>query len=114
MTVISESNRGIAMINVFTVNDGKQQELVDFLTQSTKDLMRHFPGFISANFHKSTDGKYVANYAQWETQEAWEEMQKDPRAQAEFAHVRTLVEGAKYAPYEVAFVCERGVALPDD
>jgi antibiotic biosynthesis monooxygenase (ABM) superfamily enzyme len=105
MTIISEDNRGIALINVFTVKPGKQQELLDFLIKSTREVMSHFPGFISANFHKSRDGKYIANYAQWESQEAWEDMARQANAQKEFEHVYTLAD-AQYSTYTVAFVCE--------
>jgi len=105
MTVISTENKGIAMINVFTVKPGRQQELVDFLIKSTEEVMSHYPGFISANFHKSTCGRFVANYAQWESQEAWENMQKQPGAQAEFAHIYTMANAA-FAAYDVTWTCE--------
>lgn len=29
------------------------------------------PGCISSSFHKNTDGKKIANYAQWENQEMY-------------------------------------------
>ena len=109
MTIISESNTGIALINVFTVKPGKQEELLDFLITSTKEVMSHFPGFISANFHKSRDGKYIANYAQWESQEAWEAMTQQPTAQQEFKHCFTLAD-AHWSTYDVVFVCERSQA----
>ena len=105
MTLISEDNGRMTLINVFTVKPGKQQELLDFLITSTKEVMSHFPGFVSANFHQSRDGKYVTNYAQWETQEHWEDMARQPAAQREFAHVYTLAD-AQWSTYDVAFVCD--------
>jgi heme-degrading monooxygenase HmoA len=40
--------------------------------------MKHAPGFVSANIHRSLDGKKVVNYAQWESKEAFEAMGKIP------------------------------------
>ena len=110
MTAIIERSDCMTLINVFTVKAGKQDELLDFLITSTKEVMSKFPGFISANFHKSRDGKYVTNYAQWETQEAWEQMTTQAAAQQEFAHVYTLAE-ASWSTYDVVYV-HNGAASP--
>ncbi len=107
MTVISTDANSVAMINVFTVKPGKQQELIDYLKGSTENVMRHFPGFLSANFHKSRCGRFVANYAQWESQEAWEAMQQQPNAQAEFKAIYENYAVAAYACYDVVAVFEK-------
>jgi antibiotic biosynthesis monooxygenase (ABM) superfamily enzyme len=52
-----ETDRDIlTLINVFTVAPEKQEALVALLIEATKQTMRHLPGFISANIHKSYDG----------------------------------------------------------
>ena len=66
MTTIVEKKPVCTLINVFTVKPERQQELLDVLTEATEEVIKHLPGFISANFHKSVDGVRVANYAQWE------------------------------------------------
>lgn len=43
--------------------------------------MKHQPGFISANIHRSLDGVRVVNYAQWKSKEAFENMLQNPEAQ---------------------------------
>jgi heme-degrading monooxygenase HmoA len=43
--------------------------------------MRHQPGFISPNIRRSLDGTRVANYAQWKSKEAFEEMLHNSEAQ---------------------------------
>ncbi len=48
--------------------------------------MRHMPGFVAANIHKSSDGERVANYAQWRSREDFEAMLKNPAA---LAHMQT-------------------------
>ena len=63
MTTIKQGP-GIALINTFTVAPERADELLAVLQKATDEVMRHVPGFVSANFHRSLDGRYVANYAQ--------------------------------------------------
>ena len=63
MAAISQG-AGIALINTFTVAPKRADELLAVLEKATHEVMRHVPGFVSANFHRSLDGRYVANYAQ--------------------------------------------------
>ena len=80
MTAIDKNNKLVTLINIFTVEPAKQQQLVDLLIQATETSMRHLPGFISANIHRSLDGTKVANYAQWRSVEDFQVMQKNPAA----------------------------------
>jgi quinol monooxygenase YgiN len=66
------------LINVFTVEPARQDELVALLDEATEAVMRHRPGFVSANIHASLDGTRVVNYAQWESEEAMNAMLADP------------------------------------
>jgi heme-degrading monooxygenase HmoA len=68
------------LINVFTVDPADQQRLVELWQQATDDVMCHLPGFVSANVHRSLDGTKVVNYAQWESQEAFQAMLQSPKA----------------------------------
>jgi len=70
----------VTLINVFTVEPEKQEELARILIDATEQTMRHMPGFISASIHKSFDGKKVVNYAQWKSREDFEAMTKHPDA----------------------------------
>ena len=65
MTSINTRNDVVTLINVFTVEPARQQELVDLLTRATDETIRYMPGFVSATIHKSLDGVRVTNYAQW-------------------------------------------------
>jgi len=49
MTAINKNNKLVTLINIFTVEPAKQQQLVDLLIHATETSMRHLPGFISAN-----------------------------------------------------------------
>lgn len=50
-TTIATEEDVMTLINVFTVDPGRQQELVDLLVEATDALMRELPGFVSANIH---------------------------------------------------------------
>lgn len=68
----------VSLINVFTVDPAKQDELVNLLAGATEASVRHAPGFISARLHRSLDGTKVAMYAQWESHEAYQAMRANP------------------------------------
>ncbi|MBA2305562.1 MAG: antibiotic biosynthesis monooxygenase [Acidobacteria bacterium] len=80
MTTIAKDPRVLTLVNVFTVKAENQQELVQLLIDATEQTMRHLPGFISANIHRSFDGTKVINYAQWQSKEDFEAMQQNPGA----------------------------------
>ncbi len=80
-TAIEKNNDITTLINIFTVEPHNQQRLVDMLIETTEQIMNNQEGFISANIHKSLDGRKVINYAQWKSKEAFEKMLKNPRAQ---------------------------------
>jgi quinol monooxygenase YgiN len=80
----------VALINVFTVDPVNQQRLVELWQQGTEEVMRHLPGFVSANIHCSVDGTKVVNYAQWESVEAFNATLQDPRATAYFAQLAEI------------------------
>jgi heme-degrading monooxygenase HmoA len=93
----------ITLINVFTVEPGKQDELVQNLSEATEKAMKRLPGFVSANIHKSLDGTRVVNYAQWRSKDDFEAMLKNPEAGP---HMKAAGAIAKFEPhlYAVAAV----------
>jgi quinol monooxygenase YgiN len=78
MTVISKDSKLVTFINVFTVDPGDQQRLVDLLAKVTETSVRHAHGFVSSTLHRSLDGRKVTMYAQWRTKEDYEQMRQDP------------------------------------
>ena len=91
MTTIQKNDKVLTIINVFTVEPEKQEELLSQLVKNTDDFISASAGFISANFHKSLDGKNVVNYGQWESMEAYQAMLKTEDGQ------KMLAEGGKIA-----------------
>jgi quinol monooxygenase YgiN len=67
----------ITLINVFTVDPTRQEELIDLLARATEVSVRHAPGFISARLHRGLDGTKVTMYAKWESREAYQAMRQD-------------------------------------
>ena len=95
MTTISKDPNVVTLINVFTVEPGKQQKLIDLLIEATEKKMRHLPGFISANLHRSLDGKQVVNYAQWRSRQDFEAMLHNPAA---IPHMQEIASFTKFDP----------------
>jgi heme-degrading monooxygenase HmoA len=106
MTTISAQQPVVTLINVFTVEPADLNRLVDLLVEATDQLMRHLPGFISANIHRGLDGRHVANYAQWESREAFERMLGDPEARRHMDPIRQIATNEGYL-YEVTHVEDR-------
>jgi quinol monooxygenase YgiN len=78
MPIIDKDQNCVTLINTFTVDPARQQELIDLLLHATETSVRHKPGFISASFHRSLDGTKVTAYAQWRSVEDYQEMRKAP------------------------------------
>ncbi len=102
-STISVSTPVVTLINVFTVEPARQQELVALLVAATEEFIQHQPGFISANIHTSADGQRVVNYAQWESEQAFRAMLANPQARE---HLEAMARLAHAEPrlYAVASV----------
>src|SRR5258708_16920510 len=97
------SDKPVILINVFTVEPAKQQELIDLLTRATEDSVRHAAGFLSAHLHRSLDGTKVTMYAQWRSVQDYEAMRNDPAPQP---YLQRALAIATFEPgmYEVVHV----------
>ena len=93
-TTISTDNDLMTLVNVFTVAPEHQEELIDVLVDATT-VMREIPGFVSANLHRSHDGRRVVNYVQWRTVQDFQAMLQDPRA---IPHMQRAADLASYDP----------------
>lgn len=100
-TSISASDAVATLINVFKVTPERQQELIDLLDEATDQVMRHLPGFVSANIHASTDGTRVVNYAQWDTAAHFEAMLADSGAREHMSRAGELAESFEPNIYKV-------------
>jgi heme-degrading monooxygenase HmoA len=105
MPVITAGTPIITQINVFTVPEGGQQALIDYLVRAAH-VAREVDGWLSASLHRSLDGTRVVNYAQSEDL---------PAARRVFEHLKAhgLIDAnraygeAHPGLYEVAFTLDR-------
>ncbi|TPG36833.1 antibiotic biosynthesis monooxygenase family protein [Mycolicibacterium hodleri] len=107
MTIIDRHGPHATLINVFTVDPRQAANLAALLDEATEEVMRHVPGFVSANIHLSTDGTRVVNYAQWETAEAYQAMLADPVAREHMGRAAELATGFDPHLYTVESVHSR-------
>lgn len=92
------------LVNVFTVVPERQQELVDLREEATEQVMRHRPGFVSANIHASLDGTRVVNHAQWASPVDFGAMLQDPVTGEHMSRASGVAEGFDAHLYRVASV----------
>jgi quinol monooxygenase YgiN len=100
MNALSKIDGPVTLINVFTVEPARQQQLVDLLARATESSVRHAPGFISAKLHRGFDGTKVTMYAQWQSIEDYLAMRGNP---APLPFLQQALAIAKFDPgmYEV-------------
>jgi quinol monooxygenase YgiN len=91
-TKIDRNANVFTVINVFDCEPGNQDKLIAALEKATQDVFVRLPGFVSANLHKSLDGKHVVNYAQWTSEENFTKMQKTPMVQQHVKEVAALAK----------------------
>jgi len=103
IATISLKESHLTLINVFSVEAPKQQELVDLLTLATESSVSKVAGFVSASLHKSFDGTKVIMYAQWRSMADYQNMRNNPDASP---YLLQALEFATFEPgmYEVVQV----------
>jgi quinol monooxygenase YgiN len=104
MTMIKTGQSPITLINTFEVEPEHQLALIQVLEEATEQVMRHVPGFVSANIHRSLDGHRVVNYAQWESRAAFEAMPAFPGVKDHMEKAAKLCLRFRPELYEVAGV----------
>src|SRR4029077_15120960 len=103
MATIATDQDLITFVNVFTVEPERQAALVDLLADATTAVINRFPGYVSANIHRSLDGTKVVNYAQWRRVEDYEAMHTDPRVRQHAAQASDAPNSFEPHLYRVEF-----------
>jgi quinol monooxygenase YgiN len=101
MTTLDPADGYLVLINTFTVEPSRADELLAVLSRATEEIMRQRPGFVSANLHVSRDRRHVANYAQRRSQEDLDAMMADPVAQVHMREAAAIAEGFDPIYYEL-------------
>ena len=106
MATIATDQDLITLVNVFTVEPERQAALVGLLADATTAIFHRFPGFVSANIHRSLDGTKVVNYAQWRRVEDYEAMLADPVARQHMSEAAAAAVSFEPHLYRVEFTDE--------
>jgi heme-degrading monooxygenase HmoA len=80
------------LVNVLVVEPEDQEKLIQVLKEGTEALFSKEPGYISASFHKSKDGRKVINYAQWKSSKDIEAFRTKREIGEYFKRVREVAE----------------------
>jgi quinol monooxygenase YgiN len=113
VTTLSATNAVVTFINVFTVEPGNQDRLIELLKKATDQHVRHAQGFVSASLHRGLEGTKVTMYAQWRSLEDYEAMRADP---GPLPYLQEALSFAKFEPgrYEVVETfLPGGLTAPD-
>lgn len=105
MSTIQSSKGIVTQINVFTCEPENQEKLIEVLIESAKTVC-DAPGWLSANIHRSFDGRQVVNYAQCKSMEAQEHVVRLLREQGRLDKNKLFGEAHPYL-YEVVFTLNR-------
>jgi quinol monooxygenase YgiN len=89
---ISPKRDVVTLINIFVVEPDDQEKLIRVLKDGTETFFSKQPGYISASFHKSKDGRRVINYGQWRSQKDIEAYRSIPEVGEYFKRVRDLAQ----------------------
>jgi quinol monooxygenase YgiN len=93
MEITISSNREVAtLINIFVVEPDNQDKLIQVLKEGTEALFSKQPGYISASFHKSMDGRRVVNYGQWRSPKDIDAFRSKPEISEYFKRVKELAQ----------------------
>lgn len=89
---VADDSAEVVLVNVFTVDPARQEELLEELETATTSTFVDAPGFISANLHTSLDGRRVINYAQWADAESYQQALQDDGVRKHLAAAADLAE----------------------
>lgn len=101
MTTLNATDGHLTLINTFTVDPGRADELLEALSRASQDTFVHQPGFVSANLHLSLDRTHVANYAQWSSAADYQAAAQRPEVQAHFKEAASIAETFEPIVYEL-------------
>ena len=101
---VSRESHLVTVINVFETKPEQQQELIDQWIRFVEAVTDE-PGMIGAALHRSTDGTRVVNYAQWRSEEDFENFVQKYSEQMEAR--RPLAERVDPHLYEIVYLSER-------
>ncbi|MFD4261703.1 antibiotic biosynthesis monooxygenase family protein [Streptomyces sp. NPDC058534] len=104
MSKISTEERLMTYINVFHCKPENQEALSVAIRKETDEIIRHMPGFVSANVHCSLDGSRVTNYAQWSELAAFQEHIRSEAGRALILDLHKYADDVDVHVYQVDWI----------
>lgn len=101
MTTLTAADGHLTLINTFTVDPERADELLEALSRASRETFADQPGFVSANLHLSLDRTRVANYAQWRSAADYKAAAQRPEIQAHFREAAGIAEAFEPILYEL-------------
>jgi heme-degrading monooxygenase HmoA len=105
MPHIHEDNQPVTQITVVESEPGLQADALSLMIERARFMARQ-PGFISISLHRSTDGRRIVNYVQWQSRELLQSAHHSPEFRAEWRHFDELTREIEPQLYEVALVMD--------
>jgi quinol monooxygenase YgiN len=90
---IRQNAEVVTLINVFVVEPGNQDKVMQILKEGTENWFSKQPGYVSASFHKSNDGRRIVNYGQWRSPKDIEAFRSKPEFAAYVQPLMALAKG---------------------
>ena len=90
---ITTDGKLTTLVNVFAVEPGNQQKLIDVLKEGTESFFSKMPGFVSSSVLKGRGGRQVINYSQWRSVEDIAAFRQDSRFGPYIQRVIALAKG---------------------
>ncbi len=85
-----EDTESVVLINTFTVARDKQEQLIELLTEVTRESIVGAPGFLSATLHRSLDGLKVTMYARWRSEADYVAMRQSGQSHVALAAISKI------------------------
>ena len=108
-TTMDPSAGYLTLINTFSVEPDRADQLLDQLWNATEQTIRHLPGFVSANLHISQDRHRVANYAQWRSRADYDAILTNPEVQVHMREAAAIARSFDPVFYDL---CQTRAAGP--
>src|SRR5436309_15540081 len=84
----------LTLIDTFTCAEVRQNELVDVLERSAREVFSKIDGFISASVHASLDRTRVINYMQWRSVQDFDNAELNADVRKHLDEVMAVAESA--------------------
>ena len=98
-TIIRVDGAVTTLVNVFTVEPGRQPDVLALLRDGTETLFSKMPGWIATNLLESRDGRQVLVYSQWRDASDIEAFRQDARMKPYFQRFAAMAK-------QEAFTCD--------